>query len=79
LLDEEHHRRRRSRLGLRGKRACAVGSDIAAGSRAARAPLTARCRAVGVIREMPVAESEQGSCPIRSRVREPRSALPDHA
>jgi hypothetical protein len=40
---------------------------------------SARCRAVGITPEMPVAESEQGSRPIRSRVREQRSALPDHA
>jgi len=36
-------------------------------------------RAVGIAPEMPVAESEQGSRPIRSRVRQQRSALPDHA
>ena len=36
-------------------------------------------QAFGITPELSVAESEQGSDPIRSRVREPWSALPDHA
>ena len=60
--------------GQQGARGSGAGRDLRAGRRVA---LSARCRAVGSTPEMPVAESEQGSRPIRSRVQEQRSALPD--
>lgn len=41
--------------------------------------LSARCRAAGITPDMPFAQTEQGSRPTRSGVREERSALPDHA
>lgn len=40
---------------------------------------SARSRTVRVTPDMPVAELEQGSRPIRSRVRGQLSELPDHA
>ena len=45
----------------------------------AEAPLSARRGPSAATPDMPVVEAEQGSRPVRSRVREQRSALPDHA
>jgi hypothetical protein len=61
---------------MRGKRACAVGSDIAAGSRAARAPLTAQTRGAIGTHELLVLSAEQVSADAESasgsRLHEPR-------
>jgi hypothetical protein len=67
------------RPALRGLRGTAARRQRGGQHRAPTCTRSARCRAVGITPEMPVAESEQGSRPIRSGVREPRSALPDHA
>jgi len=57
----------------------AIVSKISASTTVGVPSLSARCGAVGITPEMPVAESEQGLRPIRSRVREQRSALLDQA